>query len=485
MIQGTQTSQLLTPERTSLVQTIYYAYNEKLKDLHPKLPLLKQIGFTCVQLSPMHKHKPLSSSMLTYCFPTAFEIGSHYGNRTELIEFCHVSHLHGISVVVDVCLNFMSQLEGIDEEQWNEAEQPGNEKRLEELMLMLDIAYPPFDRYDFLPRIKKRRFPNTSGLYGNKHQWYNGVHPALKTGTPKVKNILNVFLFDLKSCGVDGFLFSHSSFMPSWILKTYLTSFPCSLNSVELVEKNWTTKLKHYQDLCNVQTFLPAIYLEQCVQKDMIFNLKLIHQLSRQSDVVFSMHGSWLNPDDETHNHNHLSIQDSILASLFLISVNVGRVLLLNKLLFYDKSQSSSINSDSLPKSPSRSWAIKLFKEAIRFASDTCTSFVNYPQIDLNKKDKYLLFLEFYRVRLQSKTNLFECQTTHFMVFNNSFKAKFITKIEHSFIKEGQYFLYSASDQQPQFPVVVKQNIFYSNGYKSLRIPPKSIVFYVIQASDL
>lgn len=485
-MQGMQKSTILTPERTSLVQMIYYAYNEKLRDVISKLPLLKQIGFACVQLPPMHKHRPIDNKypVFSSCFPTSFEIGSDYGNRTELIEFCHVSHIHGISVVVDVCLNFMAKLEDIQEEQWNEAEQPGNEKRLEELMTLLDTAYPPFDRYDFLPRIKKQRFPNTTGLYGNKYQWFDGIHPALKTGTSKVKNILNAFLFDLKSCGVDGFLFNTSSFMPSWILKTYLTNFPSSLNSVELVEKNWTTKLKHYQDICNVQTYLPAIYLEQCFQKDTVFNLKSIHKLSRQNDVVFSLHGSWLNAYDENHNGTHLSIQDAILASIFLISVNIGRVLLLNKLLFYDKNHSDD-SSSNIPKSPSRSWAIKLFKDAIRFASDTCTSFVNYPQIDLNKKDKCFLFLEFYRVRLQTETNLFECQTTHFMVFNNSLKAKFITKIENSFIREGQYFQYTGSGHQPLFPVVVKQNIFYSNGYKSLRVPPKSIMFYVIQSLDL
>lgn len=429
--------------------SIYHAFNQTLSQVSKDLPTIKEMGFDRIQLSPMHQFRtqlphnvdpntPSDVWWLAYQ-PTKFEIGNRYGSRQELIDFCAACHSLGIKVIVDVCLNFMASLQGVESKEWMESEKRGNESTYNEYMKRLDSAYPPFNRDDFVFRHYRSR---SGQLVFN---WYNRSMPALKTGSTRVRRVIFPFLDDLKKCGVDGFRFDAGLYMPTWSLQWYLEKFPSEYNYVEIIERRRLNVIQEYSKLCSIEAFRPTVLLIDAITNDVSL-LKQFDQECQSRDVVFSLnHDTYMNSIDG-HGIRGLgiSLSDAKMANSFLIANGYGVPLILN----------STCADTQTPKN------------AHLFRNSTSNETNTFEVVDNDKHHKNLLFC--------NKGN------KGFFIVNNKDKAIFIKQLSSPSASFDQNLTWYRMDM-PNYPITMKEGTFYSNGHKGLRIDPKSVTLYLVQ----
>lgn len=432
--------------------SIYHAFNQTLAQISKELTTIQEMGFDSIQLSPMHQFRtqlphnvdantPSDVWWLAYQ-PTKFEIGNRYGTRQELIDFCKAAHSLGMKVIVDVCLNFMASLQGIESDEWRESEKKGNESVYNDYMNRLDKAYPPFNRNDFVPRHYRTR----SGKM--VFNWYNRAMPALKTGSTRVRRVIFPFLTDLKTCGVDGFRFDAGLYMPTWSLEWYLEKFPSEYNYVEIIERRNLDVIAEYSKLSSIEAFRPTLLLIDALQNDVNF-LKSFDKECLNSDVVFSLnHDTFMNSiDGHGIRGMNISTSDAKLANLFLIANGHGIPLILNQI--YDFT-----NPDEKA----------LINHAHTFRELTLGETNTFEIIDNDKHQKCLLFC--------NKGN------KGFFILNTKDKAIFIKKLTSPSESFDQTLKWIRIDM-PDYPVTIQDGLFYSNGHKGLRIGAKSIALFI------
>lgn len=435
--------------------SIYHAFDQTLTQVTGELHNIKEMGFDCIQLPPMHQFRtelphnvdpntPSDVWWLAYQ-PTKFEIGNRYGTRQELVDFCKLVHSLGMKVIVDVCLNFMASLQGIESKEWMESEKKGNEATYRDYMNRLDKAYPPFNRDDFVPRYFRSR---SGKLVFN---WYNRSMPALKTGSTRVRRVIYPFLADLKTCGVDGFRFDAGLYMPTWSLQWYLEKFPSEYNYVEIIERRNLDVIAEYSKLSSIEAFRPTLLLIEALQNDVSL-LKKFQNECLSSDVVFSLnHDTFMNSIDG-HGIRGLNISesDARLANIFLIANGWGIPLILNKLYDFRANEKTAEH----------------INHAHAFRRLTSIETNSYETVDNNKHQKDLL--------LCNKGN------KGFFIINNKEKAIFIKKLTAPSTSFDQTLKWIRIDM-PDYPVTIQDGVFFSNGHKGLRVEPKSVALYFVQ----
>lgn len=179
---------------------IFHAFDMHCSAVQAMLPQLHETGYTHIQLSPMQHSRttpPRSapqSAAPQWWFqyqPTEFKVGNCYGTSDDLRALTSAAKALGIRVLVDVCFNFMAELDC----------DPADK---DEVKKALDTCYPPFFSTDFKP------VRNSKG----KLNWFQAQLPGLRTDTKRVQEIHFAYLEELAQCGVSGFRFDCAGWFP-------------------------------------------------------------------------------------------------------------------------------------------------------------------------------------------------------------------------------------------------------------------------------
>ena len=88
---------------------IAYEHPKTLKSISKDLEQIKRQGFDAIQIPPIEPLKEEDISVWWKAYqPIAFKIGNIYGNKEELIEFCHRCEEIGLKVFADAIINHMA-----------------------------------------------------------------------------------------------------------------------------------------------------------------------------------------------------------------------------------------------------------------------------------------------------------------------------------------------------------------------------------------
>eukprot|EP01102_Stenamoeba_stenopodia_P019678 TRINITY_DN7485_c0_g1_i1.p1 TRINITY_DN7485_c0_g1~~TRINITY_DN7485_c0_g1_i1.p1 ORF type:complete len:566 (-),score=103.36 TRINITY_DN7485_c0_g1_i1:86-1783(-) len=364
---------------------IYHGFNETYEALRLKLPELKAAGYDAVQTSPPHRFRtdlprhcdprtPPDVWWLAYQ-PTSYEISNKYGDAVALTTLCDQAHALEMKVIVDICLNFMSALPGIEASEWNEAEKPGNEALLESYWDQLDKAYPPFTRKDYLPRFPIESSKDASSKRRFKSFWFNGGMPGLRLDSPTVRAVHFAYLDRLANeIGVDGFRVDAALYQTPEIFRSYFKRYPTKWTYLEIFERYKPQRVEPYRELpFSLEDFLPTTQLIKAVNGafapgswnkeegfELLSSVEFESVMVRPEDVTFAMnHDTYSNLLDSNHGISGLkfvrlgpadprrhSIEPWDVGHAILLAIRNGIPLILNSL-----AESSVINAGLLFRS--------------------------------------------------------------------------------------------------------------------------------------
>ena len=186
---------------------IYHAFNMPFQEIKTKLPELKDIGYTYIQISPPEKSNPNSKWWARYQ-PLDYSIDSNLGSEKDLKELIDEAHRQGQKIIVDVVLNHMANY---DDGQQDE-------------LYIKGLNYPPnFKSENFHP---KEPITNWNNRYQVTHGWLDGDLPDLKTETPYVREVEKKYLLHLLDLGADGFRFDATKHIEPDFFKAVLQVLP-------------------------------------------------------------------------------------------------------------------------------------------------------------------------------------------------------------------------------------------------------------------
>jgi len=262
---------------------IYHGFNETYEALHGKLSELKRAGYDAVQTSPPHRFRsdlpthvdprtPPDVWWLAYQ-PISYEISNKYGDAIGLKALCDEAHTLGMLVIVDICVNFMSALRGIEAPEWDEAEKPGNEALLEQYWDTLNEAYPPFKRQDYHPRFPKAWATSTTSHQQRRWKsfWFNTEMPGLRLDSPTVRSVHFEFLNRLASpeIGVDGFRVDAALYQTPEVWRSYFERYhPAKWVYLEIFERFRQERVEPYRTLpFGIEDFIPTARLVEAVNE--------------------------------------------------------------------------------------------------------------------------------------------------------------------------------------------------------------------------
>ena len=173
-----------------------HCWNWSFKNIESKLDIIKSLGYTTIQTSPIQEAKQPTLNFPTndwwvYYQPAAFVIdntgNSALGTKEDFESMCQAAHDRGIKVVVDIVANHMANTET-------------GENGIA-ASVMEDLKNDPDCWHD----IKK----NTSN-YTNRFdvtQYCMTSLPDLNTANKKVQNLVLDYLKECIDAGADGFRF--------------------------------------------------------------------------------------------------------------------------------------------------------------------------------------------------------------------------------------------------------------------------------------
>ena len=183
-------SMLLFMSFNSRASTIYQAFDEPFLALEKKLPRLKELGYTYIQISPPQKSLPHHEWWARYQPIDHTRIEGILGSEQELKSLIVTTHRLGMKLLVDTILNHMANVTHTSEQ----------------------LTYPEFTKEDFHFPDTKPCISNYSDRFQVTHYWLcSSVDtvglPDLDTSSPRVRDILLKFLEKLIALGADGFRF--------------------------------------------------------------------------------------------------------------------------------------------------------------------------------------------------------------------------------------------------------------------------------------
>jgi alpha-amylase len=171
----------------AVAELIYEAFEEPFDSLAPRLPALRQLGFTRVIVSPPQKSLPRPEWWARYQPVDYSRIEGPLGDRASLARLFAAGRQTGVGVLVDTVLNHMA----------NDAEFPG-------------LDFPQFGPDDFHDPVARPCITD----YSDRNQAVNGWLcdfrarlPDLRTDSPRVREVQRNYLRDLVEMGASGFRF--------------------------------------------------------------------------------------------------------------------------------------------------------------------------------------------------------------------------------------------------------------------------------------
>jgi alpha-amylase len=84
---------------------VVQVFDAKFADITSSLPMLKALGFSHVQISPVQQHCTHTKKWYRLYQPTSLSIGNTLGNENQLIQLIHSAHQQEMQVIVDVVLH--------------------------------------------------------------------------------------------------------------------------------------------------------------------------------------------------------------------------------------------------------------------------------------------------------------------------------------------------------------------------------------------
>lgn len=158
-------------------ERVIHCFNWNLKYVEEQLIMIKEQGFTAIQLSPMQDHKKGNEWWKRYQ-PTNFKIGNDLGSKEDLIRLCNKANSLGLKIIVDVVGNNVAGLDN------------GKIYPHEDVKIPLEY-FKPFkkvegweDRQDYIT--------NSIGI------------PCLNTRLHEVQELIFNYIDELIECGVKG-----------------------------------------------------------------------------------------------------------------------------------------------------------------------------------------------------------------------------------------------------------------------------------------
>ena len=158
-------------------ERVIHACNWSLNYVESNLKLIKDQGFTAIQLSPMQDHKKGNEWWKRYQ-PINFKIGNDLGSKEDLIRLCDKANNLGLKIIVDVVGNNVAGLDN------------GEVYPHKDVDIPLEY-FKPFktvgcweDRQDYIT--------NSIGI------------PCLNTKLKQVQELIFNYIDELIECGVKG-----------------------------------------------------------------------------------------------------------------------------------------------------------------------------------------------------------------------------------------------------------------------------------------
>ena len=158
-------------------ERVIHCFNWNLKYVEEQLIMIKEQGFTAIQLSPMQDHKKGNEWWKRYQV-TNFKVGNDLGSKEDLIRLCNKANSLGLKIIVDVVGNNVAGLDN------------GEIYPHEDVKIPLEY-FKPFkkvegweDRQDYIT--------NSIGI------------PCLNTRLHEVQELIFNYIDELINCGVKG-----------------------------------------------------------------------------------------------------------------------------------------------------------------------------------------------------------------------------------------------------------------------------------------
>jgi alpha-amylase len=176
--------------RNAIVQL----FNWRFTEVAAKLPLLKELGYSHVHVSPPQRSNERVWQWWGRYQPIDFSsIQGPLGNEAEFREMNAKADSLDIKIIVDVVLNHTIDVTEMPEPDFVKFN--GNE--------IVSEKFPQFDPDDF----HRRCDINDNDVNSVRTCWLSNVLADLKTETPHVRGIAKDYLRTLVAIGVDGFRF--------------------------------------------------------------------------------------------------------------------------------------------------------------------------------------------------------------------------------------------------------------------------------------
>lgn len=188
------------PEKTE-DGNIFHAFCWKFKDITANLPSIAEQSFKSIQISPVQQPKSGGASWWSFYQPLSFSIATNstLGTKADLQELCETAETYGISIIADVVLNHMAN---IDESHLEPDGTP--------------TIYPGVEEYE--PYLYQHRNDSGStatfhhnmnatgsGAITQKYSFPGSILPDLNTANPYVQERALALLKECIDVGIDGF----------------------------------------------------------------------------------------------------------------------------------------------------------------------------------------------------------------------------------------------------------------------------------------
>lgn len=209
---------------------ILHAFCWKFKDIENNLESIKDSGFRSVQISPVQQPKSGGAQWWAFYQPLSFSIAdnSTLGTKAELTSLCDKAEKLGISIIADLVLNHMANIND------NELEGDGTPK------VNPDVAkYEPYI-YEHRNDYSGLTFHHAKNS-GSETQYYGfGNLPDLNTANPKVQERALSLMKECIDVGIDGFRFDAAKHIETSKDRRYASNF--WNNTLEVAKEYYKAK---------------------------------------------------------------------------------------------------------------------------------------------------------------------------------------------------------------------------------------------------
>lgn len=163
-------------------EIILHCFQWKLKDITTQLKIIKDSGYTTIQISPV---QPCKSGNEWWCDyqPLGFRIGNRHGSKEDLIELCTEAKKYNIKIICDIVLRHTAGTN--------------------------DGKLIPHEDVDKILKDNQYFWTNAKGTNDNKNR-YDQIYcsfgmPMLDYNNWDLQDIYIQFLDELVECGISGF----------------------------------------------------------------------------------------------------------------------------------------------------------------------------------------------------------------------------------------------------------------------------------------